>query len=602
MKKRTGAVKCLALLLGMALVLGGLAGCGGGSSSEESAPAESASAPAESVESAPAESTAAAESTTPAESAESEAAAPAGEPVKLTWFVDVPSFVFNSEGWGMDDMTKELTEKFGIEIEFVTAADDSGSQLATLISAEDVPDIITVEGLWDSQSTDLIRQMADSGMLYSYNDLIDQYVPEEEKAGFRSDVLAWYALADGKTYAYPNYAYSQDDLPEGSGLIPNRCIIVRADMLEQLGNPDMTSPEGFLDACERAVKEIGTYDGLDVIGMQLYEEGNEAVNIIEGYFAVPWETEDGQAYDYWTSGVNKESYAFLNEAYRRGLILDANYTDSRDQVREKIASGRVFALIAAPQDFTPELRTLYDNDPNAYYVPVVLRNANGDDPVLTDISGWGYLQTCISANCKAPEQLIRMISYLVNDEGAIHMNYGWEGQQWEYNDDGSIHVLDEYQQAANDDPNLRKKLGIGCFDLFANNAFLMQFAEPLDLDDPNDLKTYHTADTYLKEDMAIYSYRPSQRLYDPNDERATKVSEEDVKEDSYMTIAEAELLTAPTEEEFEAKYKEIQETLPTVYDMEFCEEYENDALQAAKEQLGVKFFWPPYEEAAEAGE
>ena len=77
-------------------------------------------------------------------------------PVKLTWFVDVPSFVFNSEGWGIDRMTAEFTEKFGIEIEFVVAADDSGSQLATLISSDSVPDIITVEGLWNAQDTELL--------------------------------------------------------------------------------------------------------------------------------------------------------------------------------------------------------------------------------------------------------------------------------------------------------------------------------------------------------------------------------------------------------------------------------------------------------------
>ena len=42
------------------------------------------------------------------------AAFAAEEPVKLTWFVDVPSFVFNSEGWGLDKMTAEITERFGI--------------------------------------------------------------------------------------------------------------------------------------------------------------------------------------------------------------------------------------------------------------------------------------------------------------------------------------------------------------------------------------------------------------------------------------------------------------------------------------------------------
>ena len=88
------------------------------------------------------------------------AAFAAEEPVKLTWFVDVPSFVFNSEGWGLDKMTAEITERFGIEVEFVVAADNSGSQLATLISGEDYPDLITVEGLWNTDRTNLLNQMA----------------------------------------------------------------------------------------------------------------------------------------------------------------------------------------------------------------------------------------------------------------------------------------------------------------------------------------------------------------------------------------------------------------------------------------------------------
>ena len=516
------------------------------------------------------------------------------KPIKLTWFVDVPSFSFNSEGWGIDRMTAELTEKFGIEIEFITAADTSGSQLAALISSDSMPDILTVEGLWNSEDTNLLKQLAEAEMLVSYNDLIDQYLPEEEKAGFRSDVLAWYALADGKTYAYPNYAYSQDDLPEGKGLVPNRCIVVRHDLLEQLGNPSMESPSDFLDVCERAMTEIGTYDGLDIIGIQLYEEGNEAVSIVNQYFAVPWETEDGHNYSYWTSQANKETYAFLNEAYRRGLILESNYADTRDTVREKIASGRVFALIAAPQDFSSQFGTLYDNDPEAYYVPVVLRNANGDDPTLTDISGWGYLQTAISSTCKAPEQLIKMISWLVNDEGAIQMNRGWEGEQWEWNDDGTISTLDSWKEATAADPTLNKKNGIGAFDLFANWCFLMQFQSPLNLDNPNDLKTYRINDTYIKDPMSIYSYRPAQSMVDPTDERAMLVSEENTKLKSYMTIAEAELLTAPTAEEFEAKYEEIVATRPTIYDEELVLAYGDDNLQRAKAQLGVKYFFPPY--------
>ncbi|MDR2504484.1 MAG: hypothetical protein LBD16_00110 [Oscillospiraceae bacterium] len=515
-------------------------------------------------------------------------------PVKLTWFVDVPSFSFNSEGWGLDRMTAELTEKFGIEIEFITAADDSGSQLATLISSDSVPDIITLKGLWDTPSTTLIRQMAEAEMLVSYNDLADKYLTDEEKSYFRSDVLAWYALADGKAYAYPNYAYSTDDLPEGTGLIPNRAIVVRKDLWEQIGSPDMSTPAAFLDACEAASKL--TYNDLPVIGLQLFEQGSEAYTIVSQYFAVPWETEDGHTYSAWNNGANKEAYAFLNEAYRRGLILESNYSDTRDQVREKIANGRVFALAAAPQDFVPQFASLYDSDPNAYYVTFELRNAAGDEPVLGDISGWGYLQTVISSNNKAPEQLIKFVSYLLSDEGAIKMNRGWEGEHWNWNEDGTISTAEEFIAATQADATLRKKLGIGAFDLFANYAFLMQFEAPLDLENPNQLKSFLTGDTKIKIPLSKYSYRPAQYKYDPNDPRALTVNEENVKADSYTKIAVAELLTAPTVEAFEAKYAEIQQVLPTLYDQKLVLQYSDDALQAGKAQLGVDFFWPPYAE------
>ena len=127
----------------------------------------------------------------------------------------------------------------------------------------------------------------------------------------------------------------------------------------------------------------------------------------------------------------------------------------------------------------------------------------------------------------------------------------------------------------------------------------MQFEPKLDLDNPNDLKTYHTTDTYIKEPMSIYSHRAAQYVRDPADERALPVSEEQNKLKSYMTIAEAQLLTAATVEDFEAKYAEIQTTRPTMADLDLINAYQNDSLQAGKAQLGVKFFFPPYAAKAE---
>ena len=309
-------------------------------------------------------------------------------------------------------------------------------------------------------------------------------------------MIAWYALSDGKTYAYPNYGYSTDDLPEGKGLVPNRCIVVRADMLEKLGYDATTlvdvKADEFLNMCERAVKEIGTYNDLSVIGMQLYEGGSEAADIMGQYLAMPWETEDGQYFDNLDRGREQGNLCVPERSLppRPDLWKPTTPIPAPHEFCWKTASGRVFALIAAPQDFGSQFATLYEADPNAYYVPVVVRNANGDDPTLTDISGWGYLQTAITSSNKAPEQTIKMVNWLLSREGAIQMNKGWEGEQWQWEDDGTISILDSWKQATNDDPTLNKRYGINAFDLYANWAFLMQFEPKLDLDNrqrPEDL-------------------------------------------------------------------------------------------------------------------
>lgn len=283
----------------------------------------------------------------------------------------------------------------------------------------------------------------------------------------------------------------------------------------------MESPEDFLNACERAMTEIDTYNGVDIIGMQ------------------------------------------LNEAYRRGLILDANYTSTRDDIKENVAAGRVFALIAAPQDYREAMTTLYNSDPNAYYVPVVLRNSNGDDPTLGDLSGWGYQQTIIPKDCSAPEKVIKFINWLCSDEGAIQMMYVWEGETYEVLEDGRIANTEEYENAVNADPNYRKELGIQSIGLFVNPAYETFFVGP-DLETPEGLRAYHVSDKGLKSGMEQYSYRPVQTIEDPDDPNYMKIQEEITKRDSYLIIAEAELLTATSEEAFESKYKEIQETLPTL--------------------------------------
>lgn len=509
------------------------------------------------------------------------------EEFTIDWYVNLSWWAWGGLGWNQDLVSQTIKEKTGANINFITPAADGGEQLSTMIAADTLPDLITLQGLWDSNDRMLAYQLAMEGYLTSYDELVELNPALGEVA--RQDVLDWYRENDGKTYMYPNYAYSAQDLAPGEKLAPNRMITIRKDLWEKIGSPDMSTPEAFLDACLKVKTELGAYEGKDLIGLQLYEGANEALSIMNQYFAVPTENPDGTlAYAFDMEG-QKESLAFLNKAYRMGLITEANFSDTRDMINEKVASGRVFAMVTAPQDFINQMGTLYDSDNNAVYQSVMLRNEKGEDPVLSDLSGWGWLQTGVSSKTKNKEQVAKLIAYLLSDEGQILTTYGVEGVTFNYNEDGTISMSDEYLAAAN--ANDAKKFAVGAMNLFGNYAFTRRFDGM-----PTDAKTLATNDVLMKDPMKPYSYNFSAAggKEDPSDPRKAEMSELNVRLSTYTKTAIAELITADSAEAFEAKYEEVKATLESM-DARKLNAYNNEWFQVGKDAMGLEFLWPAYQ-------
>lgn len=509
------------------------------------------------------------------------------ETVEVDWYVDLPWWTWTGAGFGEDLTSKIILEKTGVKINFIVPASDSGEQLTSMIASDTMPDIITVEGWWSNRTRMLTYQLATEDYIWAYNDLMEQYAPEMKEV-IRQDVFDWYAEADGKTYLLPNYAYSSEDLEKGEQLIPNGAITIRQDLYEAIGSPDMSTPEGFLAACEKVKNEVKTYDGQEIIPIQLYEGVGNSSTWLAQYFATPYEDENGNyIYDF-TQENYKEALKFLNTAYQKGLISDTNFSDTRDLVNEKIASGRVFAMITAPQDFIGPMQSLYDLDSKAVYKPVVLRNSKGEDPVLQDIRGFGWLTTAVSKKTKYPEQIAKLFTYLLSDEGQIAMSYGQEGVTFNYNEDGTISFTEEYETAVKN--NDTKKYGLNAMNLLANYAFLRKFEVP-----PTDPKQLATSDTIMKKPLAQYSYDYSAAgfKFDPADPRKEAMNELAVKVATYRTTAIAKLVTAKDEAAFETGYQDAVNHLNEMGIQELIE-YDNDGFQAAKKALGIERSWAPF--------
>lgn len=162
-------------------------------------------------------------------------------------------------------------------------------------------------GWWESS----INEMIQKGMVYALNELADQYdmyfyeVADE-------DSVRWYTQDDGNIYGYPNSSTSPRDVEEKDNVASNQTFLVRKDIYEALGEPDMTTQEGFKQAVRDAVKLFPEVDGepLIPIGSQVFT--NEGCVSFDGYLmnflAVPWE-KDGKYYDRYT---DPEFLSWLN--------------------------------------------------------------------------------------------------------------------------------------------------------------------------------------------------------------------------------------------------------------------------------------------------
>ncbi len=150
-----------------------------------------------------------------------------------------------------------------------------------------------------------------------------------------------------------------------------------------------------------------------------------------------------------------------------GLLSSDIFIDKRTQMEEKIAAGQYFCMIYQRTDMADIERQMYEKDPDSIYIAVDgPRNADGDPHTLpgTGINGWTV--TLISKNCEHPDLAIRLMSYLMSEEGQKLTALGIEGENY-YIEDGRAVLTEETQELLfGNYPEYLKEVG-------ANDAYWM---------------------------------------------------------------------------------------------------------------------------------
>lgn len=364
----------------------------------------------------------------------------ADTPAELEWYVN---FSWFKTGWGENLVSRKITEETGVNIQFITPAGNETEKMNSMIASDTLPDIITL-GWWEPQA----EQMVADDMVYPLNELADQYAPYFYDV-IDKDAANWYTKENGNLYCYPNSSYTPKDYEQYHNIGSNQNFLVRKDIYEAIGSPDMTTPEGFSAAVKAAAEQFPEVDGYPLIPIGAEEFKKEGCNsfdkYLQNFLAIPYE-KDGKAYDRTTDEEYLSWLKVFRELAQEGYLSDDIFIDRRTQIEEKIAQGRYFCMFYQGQDMLDQQKTLYEKTPERVYMAVDgPKNSNGDDPMLpgTSINGWTV--TFISRNCSNPERAIALLSYLISEHGQKVIYLGVEGEMYDVVD-GEMVVRQEVQE------------------------------------------------------------------------------------------------------------------------------------------------------------
>ena len=423
MKKRIlSATMAAAMLVSMAA-------CSSGSSS---------TAPASST--APTSSAAPAASSSAAPAASSEAA-PEKELLTITGYYPMhPSDVAEEipdEGWRMDRMYEE---KFNVEFDwYAVPATNETETFNITIASGDIPDLV-FQGNWTN--------------LNNYKDawwVLDDFVATGNYPYFKQynyDDPYNFALSannDGQLQIFSQW--SSQFVGDG--------LLIRGDLVEDWGltiENDMTKEE-FADLLRFAKQK----DPNIVPYMTRKTLNGMVQRLCEGWSGLRETTvfkDDGTAVWGGAEAGMKDVVIWLNELYNEGLIDTEFPTTDTAAWQEKVLGDNTGVFITHDNissriDWAEkEWAKLGVTD--KWYTAITPLSPDGTTKGQTTIH-YPRQRQCgaifIGADEAKVERILEMLDYSYSPEGDTLINYGIEGESFNYAADGSIELIAEYQDA-----------------------------------------------------------------------------------------------------------------------------------------------------------
>lgn len=396
----------------------------------------------------------AAENTVAVDTQQQETTQESLEPVTFTFY----SADGLEDTW-TDPVAQMITEKTGVTLKMDYPADSNDNRIELMVATGEYPDFVFAKG---SVST-LIRNNA----LIDMSDLIDEYGPnikklygdEYENLRFSSEDPSIYQLCSDKV---------QEETLETSGTAQLQWAVLQEN---QYRVP--YTLEEYTQMIRDYMEKYPMINGKPAIGISIVCSDWHWYTMLSnpsGYMNGSadngqWIVDDEKQEVYYKHAADgqKEYYKWLNEMYNEGILDPEFATQTHEDFVLKVAEGRVLGLLDEEWDYTgAEISLRADGQEEHTYagLPVTIdRSVKCPSLKQQNLAvGWGI---GITKSCKDPVRAVRFLDWLCSDEAQILLNWGIEGVDYYYDENGKRCITEEDLEASRKDTNYSERTGVG---------------------------------------------------------------------------------------------------------------------------------------------
>lgn len=356
-------------------------------------------------------------------------------------------------------------EKTGVNFHMDYSVGDENQSIALMIAGDDLADIVCPHYQ--------VAPFVEAGVAVELTPWIEEYAPNyKEMLGTVWDRMIWNAEDRGRYYlsAPEQYPEPQDYF--------NWFFLQHAVVME-LGYPKMETLQNYEDAIRKYMELYPTIDGQPTIGMTMVTESWRWILSLTNPSMMAVGTQSSGEYfvDPETMevtyrilhGEEVEYFRWLNHMYNEGLLDKEAFTQTYDQYRAKIATGRVLAISDMGWSFADATRALRQDgkDERTYGTyPLVLREGIVNSSLCGNRALLGAgMEAVITTKCKDVQTLMKAMNYVYTEEWQIATNWGLEGEFYDIIDGIRVFRPEEHEKRAKDNEYSRTT-GIGLLNFF----------------------------------------------------------------------------------------------------------------------------------------